>query len=76
MMHELRQAGVAVQMDIMGRKIKNQFKYADRIQAKKTIVIGDDELANNSVQLKDMATSGQTMVPLDRIVEMLTEQEK
>ena len=43
---------------------------------KKTIVIGDDELANNSVQLKDMATSEQTMVPLDRIVEMLTEQEK
>ena len=65
-----------MQMDIMGRKIKNQFKYADRIQAKKTIVIGDDELANNSVQLKDMATSEQTMVPLDRIIEILTEQEK
>ena len=37
---------------------------------------GDDELANNSVQLKDMTTSEQTMVPLDRIVEILTEEEK
>ena len=76
LMHELRQEGVCVQMDIMGRKIKNQFKYADRIHAEKTIVIGDDELANNSVQLKDMTTSEQTMVPLDRIVEILTEEEK
>ena len=76
LMHQLRQEGVCVQMDIMGRKIKNQFKYADRIHAEKTIVIGDDELANNSVQLKDMTTSEQTMVPLDRIVEILTEEEK
>ena len=76
LMHELRQEEVCVQMDIMGRKIKNQFKYADRIHAEKTIVIGDDELANNSVQLKDMTTSEQTMVPLDRIVEILTEEEK
>lgn len=63
-------------MDIMGKKDQKSFKYADRIHAEKTIVIGDDELANNSVQLKDMTTSEQTMVPLDRIVEILTEEEK
>ena len=77
LMHELRQEGVCVQMDIMGRKIKNQFKYADRIHAEKTIVIGDDELANNSV-----AAEGYDHLRADHgaagivIVEILTEEEK
>ena len=44
LMRELRKQGIAVQMDIMGRNIKNQFKYANRINARKTVVIGQDEL--------------------------------
>lgn len=72
LMGELRRAGVAVQMDIMGRNVKNQFKYANRIGAKKTVVIGADELANNSFAIKDMATSEQINVPMEDIVAELT----
>ena len=72
LMRELRNAGVAVQMDIMGRNIKNQFKYANRINAKKTVVIGADELANNSFSIKDMSTSEQVNVPMEDIVAELT----
>lgn len=72
LMRQLRNAGVAVQMDIMGRNIKNQFKFANRINAKKTVVIGDDELANNSFAIKDMATSQQVNVPMEDIVTELT----
>ncbi len=72
LMGDLRRAGVAVQMDIMGRNVKNQFKFANRIGAKKTVVIGDDELANNSFAIKDMATSEQINVPMEEIVEVLT----
>ena len=72
LMGELRRAGVAVQMDIMGRNVKNQFKFANRIGAKKTVVIGADELANNSFAIKDMATSEQINVPMEEIVEVLT----
>ncbi len=71
LMRQLRQEGLAVQMDIMGRNIKNQFKYANRIHAKKTIVIGEDELAKNSVAIKDMATSEQESVPMEEIAKAL-----
>lgn len=68
LMRELRQQGIAVQMDIMGRNIKNQFKYANRINAKKTVVIGQDELEKNSFAIKDMATSQQVNVPMESII--------
>ena len=71
LMRELRKQGIAVQMDIMGRNIKNQFKYANRINARKTVVIGQDELEKNSFAIKDMATSQQVNVPMESIVEEL-----
>ena len=71
LMRELRQQGIAVQMDIMGRNIKNQFKYANRINAKKTVVIGQDELEKNSFAIKDMATSQQVNVPMESIISEL-----
>ena len=69
LMRELRQKGLKVQMDIMGRNIKNQFKYANRIKAGKTVVIGQDELENDSFAIKDMATSQQVTVPMADIVD-------
>lgn len=72
LMSELRRKGVAVQMDVMGRNIKNQFKFANRINAKKTVVIGDNELEQNSFAIKDMTTSEQINVPMEQIVEELT----
>ena len=71
LMRELRQSGLSVQMDIMGRNIKNQFKYANRIKARKTVVIGQNELENNSFAIKDMTTSEQVMVPMEAITEEL-----
>lgn len=71
LMRELRQNGLAVQMDIMGRNIKNQFKYANRIHASKTVVIGQDELENDSFTIKNMETSEQVTVPMGRLAEEL-----
>ncbi len=56
-----------MQMDVMGRNIKNQFKLADRLGAKKTIVIGDNELAENKFAVKDILTSEQVEVPMEEI---------
>ena len=72
LMRQLRKRGVSVQMDIMGRNIKNQFKYANRINAAKTVVIGQEELEKNSFAIKDMATSEQIMVPMEKIAEELS----
>ena len=72
LMRKLRQAGVHAEMDVLARNIKGQFKYANRINAKKTIVIGDNELAEKKVAIKDMATSQQTEIAIDDILTELT----
>ena len=58
-------------MDDLSRNVKGQFKYASRLKAKNTIVIGEDELARGVVQLKDMDKHEQREVPLKEIVEAL-----
>lgn len=71
LMSELRSKGLKVQMDVMGRNLKNQFKHANRVNAKKTVVIGDNELDENKLTIKDMATAEQTTVPFDKIADEL-----
>lgn len=68
LMRDLRKEGIKAEMDLMGRNIKGQFKYSDRLNAKYTIVIGDNELDQNLVSIKDMSTSTQKQVPLDDII--------
>ena len=62
---KLRQKGITADFDHMNRSIKAQFKYADKIGAKKVIVIGSDELTNNCVKVKDMQSGEEQMVSLD-----------
>lgn len=72
LMRQLRSANIRTEMDTLERNIKGQFKYANRLHAEKTIVIGENEIAENQVAIKDMATSEQTLVPMDKILEELT----
>lgn len=51
---ELRKNGVCTEVDHMGRSMKAQFKYANKIGAKYVIIIGDDELEKGVVKLRDM----------------------
>ena len=71
LLRELRQKGVKAEMDTLARNIKGQFKYADRRGAKYTVVIGDTELAEGAVSIKEMATSQQRQVKLDDLLEEL-----
>jgi len=51
---DLRENGVKAENDIMDRGIKAQMKYADRVGAKYVVVIGDEELQNGVVNIKNM----------------------
>lgn len=73
LMRELRNQGVKAEMDSLGRNIKGQFKYADRLAAKYTIVIGDNELDQSMVSIKTMKTSEQKQVPLHDILKEIVE---
>lgn len=69
---ELRQKDVIAEMDTLSRNIKGQFKYADRLGAKYTLVIGEDELKKGVVSLKDMAKSEQREIKIENIYEEIT----
>ncbi len=63
--NSLRETGVvAVSYLDTDKKFKNQIEYADKIGAKYSMIIGDDEVANNVVALKNMETGDQQTLSL------------
>ena len=60
----LRREGRYVECDIVGRSLKAQMKYANKIGAKYTLIIGDSEIDAGVAQLKNMADGSQTEVKL------------
>jgi len=70
---DLRERGYDVQMDSLMRNIKGQLKYSDRLNAKFTAVIGDDELAKNQINIKNMATGQQVELPFEDLESYLEE---
>ncbi|WP_432665384.1 histidine--tRNA ligase [Wukongibacter baidiensis] len=66
---KLRMNMVAVDIDHMGRSTKAQFKFSNKLKSLYTIVIGDNELDNNVVSLKNMETGNQDEIALDSIVD-------
>ena len=61
----LRTEGFLVEYDIMDRGIKAQMKYANKLNAKFVLVIGDNEIQSNSAKLKFMATGEEFPITLD-----------
>ncbi len=70
---ELRESGVNADYDLMGRSLKAQMKYANKIGAKYTLIIGDTELETRKAQLKNMDESSQEEIDLDDIIKIMTE---
>ncbi len=68
---KLRAMGIPADFDHMGRGIKAQFKYADKIGAEYVGVIGSNELASGVVKIKDMAGGTETAVEFDKIIEFI-----
>lgn len=68
---KLREAGLRSEMDYMNRKMKAQMKSADRLQANYVVVIGEDEVTNSEVQLKNMADGQQQTIAADQLIEQL-----
>lgn len=68
---ELRRAGVAADLHVMGRSVKAQMKDAVRSGARWAVILGDDELAAREATLKDLTTEQQRRVPFDALVPSL-----
>lgn len=61
----LRNYGYWVEYDLVGRNLKSQMKYADKIKAAFTIVLGEDEIKSNKAKVKNMKTGEQLELALD-----------
>ena len=68
----LRFDGFEVQTDICSRGLKAQMKFADKIGAKFSMVLGDNELQNNKAVIKNMATGDTSETALDNISDKLS----
>ncbi|MGM7636563.1 histidine--tRNA ligase [Bacillus sp. Hm123] len=71
LLYDLRQAGISAERDYQDRKMKAQFKAADRLNARFVAILGEDELQANKINVKDMQTGEQQEVALDQVVDVL-----
>jgi histidyl-tRNA synthetase len=66
--NDLRRAGLWVEIDYTSKGLKAQLKRADRLGARRTLIVGDNEIASGKGILRDMAAKTQTEVTLDNLV--------
>ncbi|WP_150266560.1 histidine--tRNA ligase [Paenibacillus tepidiphilus] len=69
----LRAQGISAERDYLGRKMKAQMKSADRLSARYTAILGDDELQNGVITVKAMATGEQRTVKLEELAQALAD---
>ena len=68
---DLREKGFVVETDFMDRSAKAQMKYANKLGARKVVMIGSSELETGKVNLKDMETGEQVETTLEGVAELL-----
>ena len=68
---KLRENDIKVQVNFEEQKIGKKFKYADNIKVEYAIIIGEDEVANNTVSLKNMKTGEQQTISVEDAVTIL-----
>jgi histidyl-tRNA synthetase len=68
---ELRTGGISADMDMLGRSLRGQMKYADKVKASAVIIIGDDEIEKNIVSVRNMINGEQTEVPMKGLVDAI-----
>lgn len=62
---QVRSCSIHAETDIVGRSLRAQMKYADKIGAKFSLVLGDNEIAENKAELKNMETGEKRKINLD-----------
>lgn len=61
----VRSCGLIAETDVVGRGLRAQMKYADKIGAKYSMVLGDNEIEQGKAVIKNMTSGEQTEVVLD-----------
>lgn len=70
LVNALRNSGKSAIIDVCERKLKSQMKLADKVDAKYSIIIGEDEINSNKLTIKDMTTGNQIKVDRNELFEV------
>jgi histidyl-tRNA synthetase len=68
---QLRSQGLSVETDLSGRGFGEQLSYADRINASRTVIVGEKDLEDDRYTVKHMESGEEEHVPVDELVEHL-----
>ena len=71
LINSLRQEGISVETDYMGKSVKAQMKYANKIHAPYVIVLGADEIASGKVRIKNMEDGSETECAIEQIIDIV-----
>ncbi len=71
LVNALRQEGISAESDHLQRSVKAQMKYANKLGAKYSAIIGESELEEKELNLKDMALGEQTKVSFDELIQVM-----
>ncbi len=71
LVYKLRKAGIKAEADTVGRSVKAQMKYANKIGAAYSMILGDDEISKGTAQLKNMENSEVQEVEIENIVDVM-----
>ncbi len=69
----LRDQGFSVSTDLLRRSLKSLLREANRNSARIAIILGDDEMENNTVQVKDMESGEQITITKNKLIEHLAD---
>ena len=68
---KLREAGISVEFEVMGRKMVKALEDADRRKVDYAVIVGEKELNEGAVVIRDLAMHEQTAVKIDKLVEKI-----
>lgn len=69
--NDLRMSGFKVETDYLDRNLKSQFKSVDRLNPKYYTVIGDEEIKNKVIKIKDNDTKDEEEIDIDSIIDYM-----
>jgi histidyl-tRNA synthetase len=74
--NRLRKAGVRVEFEVMGRKMRKALEDADKRQMDYAVIVGENEMDEDSVVLRDLAEHEQTTVKIRKLLKKIKEQKQ
>jgi histidyl-tRNA synthetase len=75
LLYSLRKCGIPADTDYEGRSLKSSMRRANDLGARLALILGEDELKENCVMVKDLADGKQEKIALDKVVDFIKQKE-